>query len=82
MFKAVTGISPKDMAKQGILGGDNSELRKLANAVAGGENSAVREGLRALDPCNEKGFLGGHNSAPRVVGRQIDETLNPARWKW
>lgn len=81
VFKAVWGISPKDIAQQGILGGDNSELRKLANAVAGGENSEVRKGLRFLDPSNEKGFLGGHNSAPRVLGRQIDENLNPFRWK-
>lgn len=81
VFKAVTGISPKDIAKQGILGGDNSELRKLLNAVAGGENSAIREGLRFLDPSNEKGILGGHMSAPRVLGRQIDQTLNPFRWK-
>ena len=42
VFRAVTGISPEDIAKQGILGGDNSELRKLANAVAGGENSEVQ----------------------------------------
>lgn len=81
VFKAVSGISPQDIAKQGILGGDNSELRKLLNAVAGGENSAVREGLRFLDPSNEKGILGGHMSAPRVLGRQIDQTLNPFRWK-
>ncbi|MGX1165749.1 hypothetical protein AB7M16_002015 [Bradyrhizobium sp. USDA 372] len=81
VFKAVTGISPKDIAKQGILGGDNSELRKLLNAVAGGENSAVRSGLRFLDPSNEKGVLGGHNSAPRVIGRQIDQIVNPFRWK-
>ncbi|WP_439360171.1 hypothetical protein [Bradyrhizobium sp. DASA03007] len=82
VFKAVTGISPKDIAKQGVLGGDNSELRKLANAVAGGENSAVREGLRMLDPRNEKGFVGGHNSVPRIIGRQIDQIVNPFRWKW
>ncbi|WLC16635.1 hypothetical protein [Bradyrhizobium diazoefficiens] len=82
VFKSITGISPKDIAKQGILGGDKSELRKLANAVAGGEKSAIREGLRFFDPTNEKGILGGHDSVPHVVGRQIDQTLNPARWKW
>jgi hypothetical protein len=49
VFKAVTGISPKDIAQSGILGGDNSELRKMANAVAGGRNSEVRKGLRKID---------------------------------
>lgn len=48
--KAVLGISADDIAKQGVLGGDNSEARKAANAVAGGKNSEVRKTLRALDP--------------------------------
>ena len=65
VFRAVTGISPKDIARQGILGGDNSELRKLANAVAGGENSEVRKALRFLDPGNTKGIFGGSNSVFR-----------------
>jgi hypothetical protein len=82
VFKAVTGISPKDIAQQGILGGDNSEARKLANAVAGGPNSEVRKTMRFLDPSNENGILGGHESAPRVIGRQIDQALNPFRWKF
>lgn len=62
VFRGVTGISAKDIAKQGILGGDNSELRKLANAIAGGENSEVRKTLRFLDPGNTSGILGGPNS--------------------
>jgi hypothetical protein len=62
VFRGVTGISPKDIAKQGILGGDNSELRKLANAIAGGESSEVRKTLRFLDPGNTKGIFGGPNS--------------------
>jgi hypothetical protein len=62
VFKAVTGISPKDIAKYGILGGENSELRKLANAIAGGEQGEFRKALRFMDPSNEKGIFGGHNS--------------------
>ena len=50
VFRAVTGISAKDIAKFGPLGGPNSELRKLANAIAGGENSEVRKGLRFSTP--------------------------------
>ena len=83
VFKAVTGISPKDIAQQGILGGDKSEARKLANAIAGGPDSAVRQGLQLFDPNNEqRGFLGGHNAAPRVILRQIDQVVNPFRWKF
>ncbi|MBI2740785.1 MAG: hypothetical protein HYX38_30150 [Rhodospirillales bacterium] len=62
VFRGVTGISAKDIAKHGILGGENSELRKLANTAAGGENSEVRKGLRFMDPGNPKGILGGPNS--------------------
>lgn len=62
VFRAVTGISAKDIAKYGLLGGENSELRKLANSVAGGENSEVRKTLRFLDPGNTDGILGGPNS--------------------
>jgi hypothetical protein len=62
VFRAVTGISPKDIAKYGLLGGENSELRKLANAVAGGENSEVRKTLRFFDPGNHNGIFGGPNS--------------------
>ena len=62
VFHAVTGVSAKDIAKQGILGGDKSELRKLANAIAGGPNSEVRKGLRFLDPGNTDGWAGGKNS--------------------
>lgn len=54
VFKAVTGISPKDITKYGILGGENSELRKLANAIAGGKNSEIRKFMRSLDPSNWK----------------------------
>lgn len=62
VFKAVSGISPKDIAKHGILGGENSELRKLANSIAGGENSEVRKALRFMDPSNTNGIFGGDNS--------------------
>ncbi|MDO9443544.1 MAG: hypothetical protein Q7T73_21900 [Beijerinckiaceae bacterium] len=62
VFKAVTGISPKDIAKNGFLGGENSELRKLANAAAGGETGEVRKALRFMDPSNTKGILGGGGS--------------------
>jgi hypothetical protein len=62
VFHAVTGISAKDIAKYGLLGGENSELRKLANAVAGGENSEVRKTLRFFDPGNTGGIFGGANS--------------------
>ncbi|MBB3746982.1 hypothetical protein FHX10_006535 [Rhizobium sp. BK591] len=65
VFKAVSGVSPKDIAKHGILGGENSELRKLANVIAGGENSEVRKTLRFLDPSNTDGILGGSNSVFR-----------------
>ncbi len=82
VFKAVSGISPKDIAKNGILGGENSDLRKLVNAAAGGENSEIRKGARFLDPTNTKGILGCEMSAPRVVVRKIDEIVNPRRWKF
>jgi hypothetical protein len=52
VIRAVTGISPEAIAKQGLLGGDNSEARKAANAIAGGPSSEVRKALRALDPGN------------------------------
>jgi uncharacterized membrane-anchored protein YhcB (DUF1043 family) len=78
VFKAVSGISPKDIAKYGILGGENSELRKLANAIAGGENSDFRKTLRFMDPSNEGGILGGHESAVRVLGRGLD----PSTWRF
>ena len=52
VIRAVTGISPDAIAKQGLLGGDNSEARKAANAIAGGPNSEVRKALRTLDPSN------------------------------
>lgn len=48
-IRLTSGISLTDIGKQGILGGDNSELRKLANSVAGGENSELRKALRSLD---------------------------------
>jgi len=47
--RATSGISLTDIGQQGILGGDNSELRKLVNAVAGGENSELRKALRKID---------------------------------
>ena len=47
VFKAVSGISPKDIAEHGILGGEKSELRKLANSIAG-ENSEVNKVLRII----------------------------------
>lgn len=62
VFRAVTGISPLALSKQGLLGGDNSELRKLANAIAGGDGSEVRKALRFLDPGNMSGLFGGSNS--------------------
>jgi hypothetical protein len=65
VFRAVTGISPKDIAKYGILGGENSELRKLANAIAGGENSEMGKGLKFFDPGNRGGIFGGDNSVFR-----------------
>jgi hypothetical protein len=65
VFRALTGVSAKDIAKFGPLGGPNSELRKLANAIAGGENSEVRKTLRFLDPGNRDGIFGGPNSVFR-----------------
>jgi hypothetical protein len=62
VFHAVTGISAKDIAHYGLLGGENSELRKLANAVVGGPNGEVRRTLEFLDPGNTSGILGGPNS--------------------
>ena len=49
---ATTGISTDDIAKHGLLGGSGSDARKVANKIAGGKNSEVRKGLRALDPGN------------------------------
>lgn len=77
VFRAVSGISPKDIAKYGILGGENSELRKLANAIAGGENSEARKALRFLDPSTDGGILGGKNSDARKVLRSLD----PSGWR-
>ncbi|MER9669939.1 MULTISPECIES: hypothetical protein [unclassified Mesorhizobium] len=54
VFRAMTGISLKDIASHGILGGDNSELRKLVNGLVGGKNSEVNKFLQAP--------LGGGNS--------------------
>ncbi len=62
VFRAVTGISARAIAEHGLLGGDNSELRKLANAIAGGQNSEVRKALRFFDPGNGTGIFGGANS--------------------
>lgn len=62
VFRAVTGISGKDIAKYGLLGGENSELRKFANAIAGGENSEFRKELHFFDPGNTNGIFGGPNS--------------------
>lgn len=65
VVRAATGISARDIAKYGVLGGPNSELRKLANTIAGGENGEVRKTLRFLDPGNTKGLFGGSNSVFR-----------------
>lgn len=62
VFRAVTGISLADIGEFGLLGGPNSELRRALNAVVGGENSAIREGLRFFDPGNTNGIFGGPNS--------------------
>jgi hypothetical protein len=62
VIRAATGISAKDVAKNGPLGGENSELRKFANTIAGGTNSEVRKALRFLDPGNTSGIFGGQNS--------------------
>ncbi|MGY3563971.1 hypothetical protein ACVWXP_007296 [Bradyrhizobium sp. USDA 4463] len=66
------GVSPNDIA--GHRGRRQLRTPQAARSRAE-KNSAVRDGLRLLDPSNEKGFLGGHNSAPRVLGRQIDQML-------
>jgi hypothetical protein len=42
VFRGVTGISPKDIATYDPRR-RKSELRKLANAIAGGKNSEVRK---------------------------------------
>lgn len=47
--RAISGISITDISKHGILGGENSELRKVAEGIAGGENSEVRKALREFD---------------------------------
>jgi hypothetical protein len=60
--RATTGISPRDIAKYGLLGGERSELRRFADIVAGGQNSEVRKTLRFLDPGNTQGIFGGANS--------------------
>lgn len=60
----MSGISPKDIARHAILG-ENSELRKLANAIAGGEESEVRKVLEFMDPSNTNGIFGGSNSVFR-----------------
>ena len=80
VFRGVTGISARDIARQGILGGDNSEARRLVQGITGGPNSEVNRGARFLDPSNTNGILGGENSAPRVIGRQAERVLNPFRW--
>jgi hypothetical protein len=48
-YRALTGISIDAIVQNGILGGENSELRKMANSVAGGENSEIRKALRGID---------------------------------
>ena len=50
------------IAISSYIGGKRSELRKLADTLAGGENSGVRKTLRFLDPSNTNGILGGPNS--------------------
>lgn len=82
VFRGVTGVSARDIASHGILGGENSELRKLARAIAGGPNSEVNKALRILDPSNTSGILGGPNSAARVIPRQIEQVVNPFRWRF
>lgn len=47
--RGLTGASMKDIAEKGILGGDDSTLRAMANSFAGGRGSEVRKGLRSLD---------------------------------
>lgn len=45
-FRATSGISITDIQQYGIQGGPNSELNK----IMGGENSAARAVIKALDP--------------------------------
>jgi hypothetical protein len=49
LVRATSGISLTDIQRRGLLGGDNSELRKITQAITGGPNSAVNEALRAAD---------------------------------
>ncbi len=48
-IRLVSGVSITDIEKNGILGGDGSELRKIANAVTGGESSELSKALREID---------------------------------
>ena len=47
--RAVSGISITDIQKYGLLGGENSELRKIASGIVGGEGSELSKAIRALD---------------------------------
>lgn len=49
-FRATSGVSLTDIQKYGIQGGPNSELNK----ILGGENSAARQVIKALDPSQWK----------------------------
>jgi hypothetical protein len=78
VFRAVTGVSAKDIAKFGPLGGPNSELRKLANTIAGGENSEVRKTLRFFDPSNfPKAVRLSANKAAGLIGPAGPPALIP-----
>ncbi len=43
-FRLITQVSLQSMAEQGILGGDRSDLRKLAEPLIGGRNGAIQKG--------------------------------------
>ncbi|WP_181708720.1 hypothetical protein [Chthonobacter rhizosphaerae] len=83
-FKAVTGISPKDIAEHGILGG-NSELRKLVEAVGLTKKSAPIVILGEMDITNPDSAAGGFVrdldiTNPGSGFRKEFKKLDPSNW--
>jgi hypothetical protein len=58
VVRAVTGVSPQAMVEHGIIGGPNSEARKILEPVIGGPNGAIQKGFKdvanALNPTKWK----------------------------
>jgi hypothetical protein len=50
LVRLTSGISISDIQQRGWEGGENSELRKITQAIKGGPNSEVNKALEAIDP--------------------------------